>query len=286
MPKLTTAFHNRIVLAFDFDETLAPPTTERLIEFCGYDPESFNETYVRPLIENLSWEKQLASTYALVEALKRDGKRLTESDLAEIGRNFPLFDGVPEMFDRVRRAARAIVEDIDIQFYMITAGFAEIPQNSVIAHEFDGILGGAFHFDEDGNLVAAKRIIPHAEKMRYLLQIAKGLELKQANPTDVYQPRDPEDWLVPVDQMIYLGDGSSDLPAFQFMRERGGIAIGIYASDSPEEWAQREQVHRNRRVENLAPNTYDEDSELLQSILLAVESITKRVALRQLGRGE
>jgi hypothetical protein len=286
MPKATIAFHNRIVLAFDFDETLAPSTFEYLLEFCGYEPDSFYETYVKELVEERNWEKQMASTFALVEALKRDGKRLTEEDLAEMGRNFPLFDGVPEMFGRVRGAARAIVEDIDIQFYMITAGFAEVPQNSSIAHEFTGIMGGAYHFDETGNLATVKRIIPHDEKMRYLLQIAKGLELKSANPTDVYRPRDPDKWLVPVDQMIYLGDGSSDLPAFHFMRERGGIAIGIYAAESAEEWAQRGNIHRNRRVENLAPNNYEEESELLQSILLAVESIAKRIALRKLGRGE
>ncbi len=286
MAKATTAFHNRIALAFDFDETLAPPTFERVLQFCGYDPDEFNETQVAPLIEELNWEKQLASTYALIEALKRDGKRLTEADLARIGREFPLFHGVPEMFDRVRRTARGIVEDIDVRFYMITAGFAEVPQNTAIAGEFDSILGGAYHFDENGNLAAAKRIIPHAEKMLYLLLIAKGLELKEANPTDVYRPMETEDWLVPVDQMIYLGDGSSDLPAFEFMRERGGIAIGIYAGDSAEEWAQHGKIHPKRRVENLTPNEYGEGSELLRSIHLAVESIAKRIALRKLGQGQ
>lgn len=286
MATATTAFHNRIVLVFDFDETLAPPTFERVLEFCGYDPDSFNQTYVRPLIEDLNWEKQLASAYSLVEALKRDGKRLTEEDLAEIGREFPLFDGVPEMFDRVRETARAIIDDIEVRFYIITAGFAEVPQNTAIAHEFDGILGGAYHFDKNGSLITAKRIIPHAEKMRYLLQIAKGLELKSANPEDVYQPREPEKWLVPVDQMIYLGDGSSDLPAFEFMRERGGVAIGIYSAESPEQWAKGKRIYRERRVENLTPNTYGEGSELLRSILLGVESIVKRIALRKLGRGQ
>jgi hypothetical protein len=86
--------------------------------------------------------------------------------------------------------------------------------------------------------------------------------------------------------MICVAEGSSDLSAFHFMHERGGIAIGIYKGDSPEEWAQREKVHKQRHVENLAANTYEEDSELLQSIVLAVETISKRIALRRLGRGK
>jgi phosphoglycolate phosphatase-like HAD superfamily hydrolase len=286
MTQSTVKFHNRIVLAFDFDETLAPSTFDRVLQYCGYDPVQFDEENIQPLIKKLNAEKPLASTYALVTALQRDGKRLTEADLAQIGRDFPLYNGVPEMFDRVRQAAHAIVDDIDVRFYLITAGFAEVPQNTAIAHEFNAILGGAYHFEEDGNLATAKRTITHAEKTRYLLQIAKGLELDSANPMNVYQPRDPGDWLAPVDQMIYLGDGSSDLPAFQFMRERGGIAIGIFDGDSPEEWEAGEQVHERRRVENLAPNTYVEGSELLTSIILATESIAKRIALRKLGYGE
>jgi hypothetical protein len=76
----------------------------------------------------------------------------------------------------------------------------------------------------------------------------------------------------------------SDLPAFHFMQERGGIAIGIYKGDSPEQWAQRKKIHKARRVENLAANTYEEDSELLQSIVLVVETISKKIALRRVGR--
>lgn len=286
MAQATTAFYNRIALAFDFDETLAPPTFPRVLEHCGYDPDSFHAEHVDSLIEEHHWEKQLASTYALVRALRRDDKRLTEEDLAEIGRSFPVYPGVPELFDRVRQRARATIDDIDVRFYMITAGFAEVPQNTTIAHEFDKILGGAYHFDESGNLATAKRIIPHAEKMLYLLQIAKGMELEGANPSNVYKPVDDSEWLLPVDQMIYLGDGSSDMPAFRFMRERGGIAVGIYAADSPEEWAHGDEAFRKRRVENLAPNNYEEGSELLESILLAVDSITKRIALRKLGYGQ
>lgn len=84
--------------------------------------------------------------------------------------------------------------------------------------------------------------------------------------------------------MIYVGDGSSDLPAFHFIQERGGGAIGIYKGNSPEQWAQRKKIHKERGVENLAANTFEEGSELLQSILLAVETISKKIALRRLGQ--
>ncbi len=96
---------------------------------------------------------------------------------------------------------------IVLAFIFVLWEFAwRVSRNTAIAHEFDGILGGAYHFDQNGNLETAKRVIPHAEKTRYFLQIAQRLEL-----------------------------------------------------------------YRERRVENLTPNTYGEESELLQSILLGVE---------------
>jgi hypothetical protein len=222
----------------------------------------------------------------MVEALKRDCKTLKESDLAELGGGFPLSDGIEGMFDQVRHTAGTIVYDIDVRFDLINADLAELVKHTSIAKEFGYIYGGAFHFNEEGNLAPGKRIISLAEKTRYLLQIAKGLEWHHANLTDVYRPREDSEWLVLVDQMIYVGDGSSNLPAFHFMQERGGIAIIIYKGDSPEPWAQREKVHKQRRVENLAANTYEEDSEMLQSIILAVETISKMIALRRLGRGK
>lgn len=173
----------------------------------------------------------------MVEALKRDCKTLKESDLAELGKGFPLSDGIEGMFDQVRHTAGAIVYHIEVCFDRITPDFAELVKHTSIAKEFGYTYGGAFHFNEDGNLAPAKRIITHAEKTRYLLQIAKGLELHYANPTNFYRPREDSKWLAPVDQMIYVGDGSSDLPALHFMQERGGIAIGIYKGDSPEQWA-------------------------------------------------
>ncbi len=95
-----------------------------------------------------------------------------------------------------------------------------------------------------------------------------------------------EEWHVPLDQVIYVGDGASDMPAFSLMNDHGGIAIGLYKGDTVEEWRGQAHMHAGRRVENLVPVDYSEESELMQSLTLAVESIAKRIALRRLGQGE
>ena len=286
MSQGTVPYHNNLIIAFDFDETLGPPTTPQLLGHCGFDADRFNKEEVLPLIEEHAWEKPLASTYALVQALKREGRTVTEADLEAWGARCPLYTGVEEMFDRLRGLAADILEDINVEFHMISAGFAEMIQACAIAHEFDNIWGGAFHFDEAGRLDTAKRVLTHAEKPRYLLQIAKDLPLDEANPNQAFHPLEKSQWKAPLDQFIFAGDGSSDLPAFEFLQKNGGIAIAVHHSDSAEKWEQADNTYDDRKVDNVAAADYSEGSEMLESLEQAVKAIAHRMRLRQLGIGQ
>lgn len=124
MARSTAALHNRFALAFDFDQTLGPPTYDRVLEHCGYDAEAFRREHVVPLVHDHAWENALADAYCLADAIRRDGRRCTEEDLAEVGRTHPLYPGVGERFGRVREAAQALVEDVNVRFALITARFA------------------------------------------------------------------------------------------------------------------------------------------------------------------
>ena len=282
----TKKFYNRIALVFDFDETLAPGTLDILLESLGHDPQTFRQERIQTLMDD-GWEEILARGYALIEDSKARDDKITADYFAKIGQDFDLFDGVESMFDHVRDWSTAIIDDIEVEFYMLTAGFVEIPQATSIAKEFNAIWGGAFHFNEQNEIVAVKRIVTHPEKVRYILQLAKGLGTEGANsPSDVYKDIPEEDWHVPLSQIIYVGDGSSDMPAFSLMNERRGLAIGVFGADKAEDWEGFENMDAHRRVQNLAPADYSEGSELMESLQLAVESICKRIALRCLSIGE
>lgn len=89
---------------------------------------------------------------------------------------------------------------------------------------------------------------------------------------------------VPLNQVIYFGEGSSNMPVCSLMYDRGGI--GVVDADSIEKWGGYEDMFKGREVQNLAPADYRDDSELMQSILLSVESVCKLIAVRRLSRGE
>ena len=286
MPTATNAFHHRIAVAFDFDETLGPSTYDVLLEHLGEDPDAFKKSRVRPLKDD-GWEDDLANAYALIELSKSRDEPVTYDTLAEVGKSIELYDGVAKMFDRLRDAAEGISPGIAVEFYLVTAGFIVIPNNTPIAGEFTATYGSSLHCDEDGSVSFLKRLISHPEKTRYLLSIAKGLEPDGSNgPADVFRDVPQEDWHVPLDQMLFVGDGDSDMPAFRLMNEHGGLAVGVVKADRTADWEGYELVHGGRRVANLAPADYTDGGEMLRSLCLAVGSIAKRVELRKLGRGE
>ncbi len=55
---------------------------------------------------------------------------------------------------------------------------------------------------------------------------------------------------------------------------------------APEEWGRELSITQGQRVANLAPVDYSENSELMQSLTLAVESLCKQISLQQLSVGE
>ena len=284
----TRPLHRRIALAFDFDATLAPSSSDALLRRLGHDPARFRERCVEPLVRDAHFEVLLAEFHALLrDSAEHPARRITRPLLAEVGRELEPFPGVEAMFGRVREWARAIVPGLEVEFYVVTAGHEEIHQATRIAHEFDAIWGSEFHFDEAGAAVFPRRLITFREKVQYLLQLSKGTGTAGPNTPEGAYRFVPEDELhVPLDQVIYVGDGGSDLPVFELMHDRGGIGIAVSEDGRPGDWEALAKMRPRRRVENLATADYREGSELLESLRLAVESICSRIALRGLGRGE
>lgn len=284
----TRPLHRRIALVFDFDATLAPNSADAVLERLGHDPDRFRQERIEPLSRDGRFEVLLAEFYAFVrESRSRDDLKITRELLAGVGRELELFPGVPEMFDRVREWARSVASDIEVEFYVVTSGHEEIHKATSIAHEFTAIWGSEFHFDERGEVDFPCRLITFQEKEQYVLQLSKGTGARGPNsPEGAYRPVAAEDLHVPLDQIIYVGDGASDLPVFERLHEHGGIGIAVSKTDRPDDWEALSEMRPHRRVENLTLADYRDGSELMESLRLAVESICSRIALRALGRGE
>ena len=151
------------------------------------------------------------------------------------------------------------------------------------------IAASEFAYNGDGRIEFVKRSVSHTEKARYLFRLARGqagFETADERPVDLHSPIPRDELAVPFEHMVYVGDGSSDVPVSSLLRARGGVALGVVDDDERGEWERDADIAPGRRVSNLAPPSFAEGSEMLRSLTLAVEMICKRIALRELASDE
>lgn len=283
----TRGFHNRIAIVFDFDRTLASGTIDALLERLGVPHNrKWREERLRPMIDD-GWDEILAKSFLLARTAEEQGCDLTRDLVEEVGRGLTCYPGVEEALDELREVGAKASEGGEVEIHVLSSGFVDLMTQSPVAAHVDGFWGSSFHWGEDGALLGVKRTVIHSEKSRYLLAFAKGLDIAGANePQDVHKEKPVEEWHVPLDQMIYVGDGASDIDAFNLMHDNGGIAIAVNQSEGGEEWEAAEHMFEGARVENLAPPDFGEGKEMRRSLTLAVEIVGKKVALRSLAKGE
>lgn len=288
--KATRGFHDRIAVVFDFDQTLAPGTVEALLHRIGIeDPHEWDRDCLKRYVKD-GWDEIIAHGPALIRTAEERGVTLTRDLVRDVGKTLEVYDGAAETLDMLRERGRDASDGATVELYVLSCGFEEIMCESSLASHFDQMWGSAFHWSDDsddGRMLGVKRTVIHSEKARYLMALAKGLGMHGANePQDVHVDKPQDKWHVPYDQMIYVGDGVSDISAFHLMHDNGGIAIAVNQAKDGSAWEAAEHMFDAARVDNLAPPEFGEDGELRTSLVYAVESIAKRIALRRLARGD
>lgn len=225
-----------IAIIFDFDNTLGPDTISFLLTEYGIRPDDFwaeiNKDVRNGYDPPQAYMKRILR-YVQEEGVMRD---LTEERLRELGSKLPLYPGLPGAFIEARKSiSSSRVTDlrnagVGLEFYIISGGLEEMIRGTTLAEHMDGIFGCNFDYDLCTHLpVAIKSTISFTEKTRYVFAINKGLS-EEAARTEPYRVNDgipDEDRRIPLKNMIYVGDGPSDIPCFSLIRKNGGLGIGV-----------------------------------------------------------
>ena len=185
------------------------------------------------------------------------------------------------MFNRVRRHALSTHDKVIVEFYLISSGIGDILRNTNLASYFSDIWSCDFHYGKDGKIAFPRNIVSFTDKTRYLFQISKGItgSRVRGKPFDVNKKVDHSKLRVPFDQMIFVGDGLTDVPCFSLVRKNGGIAIGVFDKHEKEKWGRAWGFIEDGRVSNLVPADFSKDSALSLSLMMAVENMAKKIKL-------
>ena len=278
----------RIAVAFDFDDTLAPDSMGSLLETYGVDKEAYWAEHVHPRVED-GWDPIPAAFYALIEfsrGQKDPSRRLTRDRLVRHGRELKFFPGVKSCLNKLQRIAGRM--DIELEFHVISSGIGDVIRGTELAPTFRNIWASDFHYDRTGEISYIRKVISHTEKTRYLQNIARGIGDTHGfdEPLDLNPAVAAEGVRVPLRQIVYVGDGHTDVPCFAMINREKGFTFGIYRTETAQKWGEETNLERGRRLSNLVPADFRAGSELVDSLALAVESIGKSIQLRRRATGE
>ncbi len=251
-----------IAVVLDYDKTLSPNHMQEdtLFGEWGILPEEFWAAATR-LVRERGYDRELAWMWHLLEF---DAFRsLRPEDLRALGKRLVYYPGVPDFFG----------EYPGVEFYIITAGLLEILSGSILSTHVRKIFGCEYDVDQAGRIWRPKRTIGHTTKTQMLFRINKGLlEMDQ----DVNLAMSDSERPVPFDNMIYIGDGPTDIPCFTVVTRYGGRAIAVYNPGEEAARLQSESLYREKRVDHFCAADYRQGSDLRKTLDAFLGEIRKR----------
>lgn len=274
---------NTIAIVYDYDQTLSPNymQDEAIFPHFGINPKSFWER-CGELVQQGGYDNELAYMKVMLDYLEMD--RPTNAQLRELGEKMNFYPGLPEMFEEFQSALltpEQVAHGITVEHYIISSGLKVLIEGSRLAGYVRAIFGCEFAEDEKGRISFPRRVISHTQKTQYLFRINKGM-LDMADDVNDHMPAELRP--VPFPNMVYVGDGPTDVPCFTVMRRNGGQAIAVYNAEDPTRSSFKKCyqlcVHADR-VKNIAPSDFRRGSHLRLLLEEMVHEIGDRIVQRR-----
>ena len=265
-------------VVFGFDDVLAPDSTTVLLEQNGIDPDTFWQEEFQSRVAG-GYDPTMAHLTALLEEVGEDGRlgRLTTDDLRTVGGELDdrLFEGVEELFDSLHEIADGY-DGVRVECYVVSEGLRSILTGTSLADECAAVYGSELATDGNGRVTGVRRPLSFTDKTTCLFEINKGIERTESrrNPYAVNESIGTEDRPIPFENIVYVGDGVTDVPCFSLVKERGGRVFGVFDEDG-QSVRQRvvQAVGAPQRVGNRSPPRYTESSRLGSLLRLTVEGL-------------
>ena len=220
-------FQNTIALVYDFDGTLSPQPMQEytVLPKIGAKPAEFWARVNREARETES-DKMLVYMRHIIEALDAAKVDVKREDFAAMARKIVYFPGVTTWFRRmnayVKKRSRG---QVGLQHYLISAGQKEILEGVSIRKHFKRIYASEYHFNHHGVATFPKFLVTDTLKTQFLFRINKGLE-NVAESINEHMPESERP--IPFQNIIYVGDGMTDVPSMALTKKSGGHAVAVY----------------------------------------------------------
>jgi 2-hydroxy-3-keto-5-methylthiopentenyl-1-phosphate phosphatase len=262
-----------IGILYDFDRTLAKEDLQNysFIPALNMTPDQFWGA-TNAFAQKEGVEKILSYMYMMISQAREKNIKLTKKFLLNLGKDIEYFEGVETWFRRIYEYGEK--NRVLIEHYIVSSGTKEIIEGTSIAKEFKAIFACEFLFDEKTEeAIWPKLAINYTMKTQFFFRIAKGiLKITEDNKVNerIKEKR------IPYRNIIYIGDGLTDVPSMLLVKENGGKSIAVYPKGEKERVL---QLIEDSRVNFITTADYSPNSDLDKVVKLAIQQVAVTEAL-------
>lgn len=261
-----------VALMYDFDKTLCTKDMQEygFIPSLGMRPEEFWRE-VTELTNREAMDSILAYMYLMVAKAREKDIPVTREMFRRMGEEVEFFEGVRDWFSRMTAYGASL--GLAVEHYIVSSGIREIIEGTKIAPFFHRIYACEFMYDEQGQIRWPKFAVNYTAKTQFLFRINKGvLDIDSESMRDLNRFTPEADRRVPFCNMIYIGDGLTDVPCMRLVKAYGGQSIAVHGPGDDARAAK--SLLDADRVNYVTVADYREDS----SVERIVRAIMKKIS--------
>lgn len=273
LPRFT---RNILAMVYDFDGTLTPQPMQEytVLPQLGISGEEF-WSEVNAEVERTGGDSILTYMRLLVEKIDLNKKHLSRDALRDLATRIEYFPGVASWFDRINR----YVKDksgghVRVRHYIISAGLSEILEGVSIKSNFERIYASQYFFNHHEVACFPTIVINDTTKTQYLFKINKGRE-GSGESINEYMPESERP--IPFGNMLYIGDGLTDVPCMTVIKKYGGFAVAVHNPNNQSSVAVCRELVTANRIDYYAPADYSSRSKLEKRVRTILDIIVARI---------
>lgn len=287
--KPAEAFNKKtIALVYDFDGTLSPRPMQEysFLPQLGIEAKAFWDECTQ-VARAQGADPLITYMHLMYKKAKEKGLRIDRADLVRQGASVELFPGVETWFDAIADYIKIRAESagVELRHYLVSSGLTEIIEGTKIRPYFHNVFASEYWFDAY-ELPYPKRVITDTGKTQYLFRINKGIE-DLGESINAHMPEEQRP--IPFRNMIYFGDGETDVPSMALMRKSGGHAIAVHPAEKGRGYETCLDLFRAGRVDFYATADYRRGSDLFKRTCLLLDRMLADIAVQEevwkVGRG-
>ncbi len=262
---------------YDFDKTLTTADMQEytFIPNLGMKSQEFWEK-ANVLAKTEKMDSILAYMKLMLEESGKKNKPVRREDFVALGGGLEYYPGVLTWFDSINHIGKDL--GITLEHYIISSGMKEIIEGSAIGKNFKEIYASEYLYDINGVASWPKLAVNYTAKTQFLFRINKGvLEVSEDRKLNDYTPEDNR--IIPFRNMIYIGDGLTDVPCMKLVKNNGGKSIAVHKKG---DFFICKKLMRENRINFFEEADYNKEGKLFALVSLILQKMKSEDELEAL----